>query len=162
MTSSFSFLLGNNFLQEFLKIFPLWYFYVKCEFQLSKDLSDTLPKYYTYVCVYFVVWSLSCVWLFCNSMDCSPPGTAARGISQARTLKWVPYTHTHTHTHINVHVHTHTHTYHIHTYIYIYAGLSKLKLSSLWKTVLRNWKLKPLELQKIFTNHKSDKALVYN
>ena len=29
------------------------------------------------------------VWLFCDSMDCSPPGSSVHGISQARTLEWV-------------------------------------------------------------------------
>ena len=28
-------------------------------------------------------------WLFCNPMDCSPPGSSVHGISQARILKWV-------------------------------------------------------------------------
>ena len=36
-----------------------------------------------------VVESLSCVQLFCDPMDCSPPGTTAHGISHARTLEWV-------------------------------------------------------------------------
>ena len=31
----------------------------------------------------------SCVWLFCDLMDCSPPGSSVRGILQARTLGWV-------------------------------------------------------------------------
>ena len=30
--------------------------------------------------------SLSCVRLFCDPMDCSPPGFSVHGISQARTL----------------------------------------------------------------------------
>ena len=30
-----------------------------------------------------------CVWLFCNSMDCSPLGFFIHGISQARILEWV-------------------------------------------------------------------------
>ena len=29
------------------------------------------------------------VWLFCNAMDCSPPGSSVRGIFQARILAWV-------------------------------------------------------------------------
>ena len=32
---------------------------------------------------------LSRVWLFCNPMDCSPPGSSTHGISQARILEWV-------------------------------------------------------------------------
>ena len=35
------------------------------------------------------VQSLSHVQLFCDPMDCSPPGSSVRGISQARILKWV-------------------------------------------------------------------------
>ena len=31
----------------------------------------------------------SCVWLFSTPMDCSPPGSSARGISKARILEWV-------------------------------------------------------------------------
>ena len=33
--------------------------------------------------------SLSCVRLFCDPMDCSPPGSSVHGISQARILEWV-------------------------------------------------------------------------
>ena len=36
-----------------------------------------------------VVWSLSRVRLFCDPMDCSPPGSFVPGISQARILEWV-------------------------------------------------------------------------
>ena len=32
---------------------------------------------------------LSCVQMFCDPTDCSPPGFSAHGISQARTLEWV-------------------------------------------------------------------------
>ena len=35
------------------------------------------------------VKSLSHVWLFCDPMDCSPPGSSAHGILQARLLEWV-------------------------------------------------------------------------
>ena len=31
----------------------------------------------------------SCVWLYCDLMDCSPPGSSVHGISQARILEWV-------------------------------------------------------------------------
>ena len=42
------------------------------------------------LCVVVVVWSLlSCVWLFCDPMDCSPPGSSVHGISQVRILEWV-------------------------------------------------------------------------
>ena len=39
-----------------------------------------------------IVSLLSCVWLFCNPMDCSPPwtvGSTVHGISQAGILGWV-------------------------------------------------------------------------
>ena len=36
-----------------------------------------------------VVYSLRSVWLFCDPMDCSPPGSSVYGISQARILEWV-------------------------------------------------------------------------
>ena len=36
-----------------------------------------------------VVQSLSCVQLFRNPMDCSPPGSSVHGILQARILEWV-------------------------------------------------------------------------
>ena len=29
------------------------------------------------------------VWLFCDPMDCRPPGSSVHGISQARILEWV-------------------------------------------------------------------------
>ena len=38
-----------------------------------------------------VVWSLSRVRLFCDPMDCSPPGCSVHGISQARILEWVAF-----------------------------------------------------------------------
>ena len=32
---------------------------------------------------------LSHIHVFCDPMDCSPPGSSAHGISQARILEWV-------------------------------------------------------------------------
>ena len=37
------------------------------------------------VCVY----TLSCVWLLCDSMDCSLPVSPVHGVLQARILEWV-------------------------------------------------------------------------
>ena len=37
----------------------------------------------------FVVLLLSGVQLFCDLMDCSPPGSSVHGNSQARMLEWV-------------------------------------------------------------------------
>ena len=44
----------------------------------------------SYLCpyVYLVLVIRSCPTL-CNSVDCSPPGSSARGILQARILEWV-------------------------------------------------------------------------
>ena len=39
--------------------------------------------YYNGVCV------LSCVWLLCNAMDCSPPGSSVHGIFQKRILECI-------------------------------------------------------------------------
>ena len=39
--------------------------------------------------VVIVVQSLSRVQLFCDPMDCSPPGFSVHGVSQARILEWV-------------------------------------------------------------------------
>ena len=39
--------------------------------------------------VFFFFDSLSRVQLFCDSMDCGPPGSCVHGISQARILEWV-------------------------------------------------------------------------
>ena len=36
-----------------------------------------------------LLFSLSCVRLFCDPMDCSLPGSSAPGILQARILEWV-------------------------------------------------------------------------
>ena len=33
--------------------------------------------------------ALSCVWLFCDPIDCRPPDSSVHGILQARTLEWV-------------------------------------------------------------------------
>ena len=38
-----------------------------------------------------VIYSLSRVWLFCDPMDCGPPGASVRGISQAVILEWLPF-----------------------------------------------------------------------
>ena len=40
-------------------------------------------------CVVVVVQVRSRVWLFCNPMHCSSPGSSVHGVSQARILEWV-------------------------------------------------------------------------
>ena len=41
-----------------------------------------------FVCV-CIVLLFSCVWLFCDPMDYSPPGSSVHGISQEGMLEWV-------------------------------------------------------------------------
>ena len=43
------------------------------------------------------------VWLLCNPLNCSPPGSSVHGIFQARILEWVAIS-------FSIHTHTHTHT----------------------------------------------------
>ena len=42
-----------------------------------------------YVCVWVHTQSLSCVQFFASPMDCSPPGSSARGVFQERMLESV-------------------------------------------------------------------------
>ena len=44
---------------------------------------------YTYVCACICASYFSHVWLLCDPMDCSPPGSSIHGVLQARTLEWV-------------------------------------------------------------------------
>ena len=48
---------------------------------------------------------LSHVLLFCDPVNCSPPGSSVHGIFQARILKWIAYTYTY------VYIYEHTHVY---------------------------------------------------
>ena len=48
--------------------------------------SHLSPAYHTLA---GVVYLLSHVRLFCDPMDCSPPGSSVQGITQARVLEWV-------------------------------------------------------------------------
>ena len=54
-----------------------------------REIFSSGSHIYTYVCVYGQ--SLSHVWLFCDPMDCSPPGSSVHGISQARILEWFAF-----------------------------------------------------------------------
>ena len=53
-----------------------------------------MTQIHTYLCMYVYVYAVavkslqSCPTL-CDPMDCSPPGSSAHGIFQARTLEWV-------------------------------------------------------------------------
>ena len=54
----------------------------------GQDTKGHFIKSISWVVV-VVVQSLSCVWLFCNLMDCSRPSSSVHGISQTRMLEWV-------------------------------------------------------------------------
>ena len=47
------------------------------------------PIHYLHTKTSIVVWSLNCVRLFSNPMNCSLPGFSVHGISQAGILEWV-------------------------------------------------------------------------
>ena len=56
---------------------------------LSFFIVVDLQCYVNFRYVAIVVWSPSCIQLFCNAMDYSPPMFSVHGISQARILGWV-------------------------------------------------------------------------
>ena len=63
-------------------------FFFKIEVQLIYNVSYAPQNDSVHVC--------ACVHAqlyltFCNSMDCSPPGSSVYGISQARILEWLPF-----------------------------------------------------------------------
>ena len=54
--------------------------------------SIIFPLCYEYdrtISWHFCCLVISHVWLFCDSTDCSSPGSSVRGISQPRILEWV-------------------------------------------------------------------------
>ena len=54
-------------------------------------LSQILPpEPFKHVFVRVCAKSLQSCPTLCNPVDCSPPGSSVRGISQARILEWVP------------------------------------------------------------------------
>ena len=57
----------------------------------SQDLFDSRFQVYYSMRAYL----LSRVQLFCDPMDCSPPGSFVHGVSQARILEWVAITFSH-------------------------------------------------------------------
>ena len=96
--------IGNAFPSLCLSTFHLSFkLQLKCSLTFQTGWKPTfyisLPLYTSpfcdnHICKFifiseFVVWSLSRVWLFCDPLDCSPPGSSVHGISQARILEWV-------------------------------------------------------------------------
>ena len=45
--------------------------------------------YFTHLLLYFMLSCFGLVWLFCDPMDRSPPGSSVHGISQAGIPEWV-------------------------------------------------------------------------
>ena len=56
---------------------------------LERGSNSNPNKNVNYPIRTFVVWLLSHVCLFCDPMDCNPPGSSVHGILQARILEWV-------------------------------------------------------------------------
>ena len=63
---------GENDYMMILNYITLWYIFM-------------IHLHYDFCCLVHKL----CVWLFCNPMDCSLPGSSVHGISQARILEWV-------------------------------------------------------------------------
>ena len=77
---------GPHFLHSWYPILFSGYFLILLPFILvnnshEKDNVESL--------ITVVVQSLSCVQLFCDTMDYSPPSSSVHGTFQARILKWV-------------------------------------------------------------------------
>ena len=51
-------------------------------FMIFSNSKESVP-------LLLLLLSLSHVWLFCDPMDCSPPGSSVHGILQTRILEWV-------------------------------------------------------------------------
>ena len=60
---------------------------VKKKYHLQKKISDC--TYWTGIIDLVCCCCCLVIWLFCNCMDCSPPGSSKHGMSQAGILEWV-------------------------------------------------------------------------
>ena len=56
------------------------------DFSACMISGDKLPLHLLFV---VVVQPLSHVWLYCDPMNCNPPGSSVHRMSQARVLEWV-------------------------------------------------------------------------
>ena len=85
MTSSHFLLYWTNHLYP--KLFTLL---VKlCKLSFLWTVGQTVRQTFYCVCGSYSVCMLNHVWLFCNPIDYSPPGSSVHGILQARILEWV-------------------------------------------------------------------------
>ena len=85
-----SFELFRVFFFSYYRLWHLWYVqaYVakarvrwNCWFHSVHDFDVTVPTYSV----------IKCFPTLCNPMDCSLPASSVHGISQARTLEWLPF-----------------------------------------------------------------------
>ena len=56
--------------------------------RIEGKCGDTLVTDYRFMDYRFIV-SLSCIWLFCDPMTCSPPGSSVHGVLQATIVEWI-------------------------------------------------------------------------
>ena len=74
-------------ISHFVYPFICWYSH---QFFLLFDNFKKKCCFWTLMCKYlFELLLFSCVRLFCDPIDCSPPGSSTHGISLARILEWV-------------------------------------------------------------------------
>ena len=79
----------NFFASQSLFIF-IWLEFISLLLHLNFDLwLNNLSYAQVIFSSIIVALSLSRVWLFCDPMDCSVPGSSVHGIFQARILEWV-------------------------------------------------------------------------
>ena len=83
------FIKGYENIQSFKEIEQANFLHVYLIFSKWKLLNIHRRKENNILNLCVCVYVLSCVWLFCNSMDYSPQGFSVYGISQARILEWV-------------------------------------------------------------------------
>ena len=61
----------------------------KWHIQLKRKLSKAKNSAYTFIAAAAAAKLLQSCLTLCDPMDCSPPGSSACGIFQARVLEWV-------------------------------------------------------------------------
>ena len=60
--------------------------------QRSLTCGFTYFESWPIISIHHVLWLVAhLVWLFCDPVDCSPPGSSVHGILLARILEWVAY-----------------------------------------------------------------------
>ena len=66
-----------------------------CEYLFQSSIFISFGRGFSMVYIPWISisppWVLSCVQLFCDPMDCSPPGSSVHGTLQARIPEWVAF-----------------------------------------------------------------------